>query len=210
MDFVDWCHEVLGGLAQLRQTIPNADLCGVSEPDIVRVVYGPRVAGQPGYLDSSRRRGLLDALEELARLNWVERRLEGWWRITSVGEQAARDPTPLWRAVAAHYEQFASEFTSEEARLLHVVNQLSPRPAVDHARLEPVSADAVAREPEWAGGPATVWPVAKNLCRRHPEILRAAQWAGAGLDDVYPTAYYATYLGLVWHEAGHNRARGTA
>jgi hypothetical protein len=182
MDFVDWCSFVLTKLIEEGRN-PHID-----EIRLAQILYGEETRTKGGFWDSSLRRGMLDAVEELSKVGLVN--VDGnFFKVTVDGRAFAKDPIPLWRAICE------MELEPEEERILRVVNQESARVATDppHAWLELIDREPLLKEVGIEAGMEmikTLYPVTQDLSDRGFIVRDGGP--GFHLDTK------ATYVGLVW------------
>ena len=107
MDFVDWCGFVLGKLIEEGRN-PHID-----EIRLAQILYGEETRMKSEFWDSSLRSGMLNAVQELAKVGLVE--LDGnFFKVTVAGRAFARNPIPLWQEICK------TELDLEEERILRV------------------------------------------------------------------------------------------
>ena len=182
MDFVDWCSFVLNKLIEEGRN-PHIDRMRLAQ-----IVYGDEIRTKGGFRESSLRRGMLDAVEELAKIGLVD--ADGtFFKVTVDGRAFAKDPIPVWQAICE------TELEPEEERILRVVNRESARLAAEptHAWLELIDREPLSKEFGIEAGMEmieTLNPVTQDLSDRG-FIVRHGR-GGFHLDTK------ATYKELVW------------
>ncbi len=182
MDFVDWCSFVLDKLIEEGRN-PHID-----ETRLAQILYGEETRTTSEFWDSSLRSGMLDAVQELAKLGLVE--IDGnFFKVTVDGRAFAKNPIPLWQQICE------TELEPEEERILRVVNQESAKTASEppHAWLELIDREPLLKELGMAAGMDMIeglYPVTEDLTGR--ELIYSQGFGGYQLDSK------ATYRGLVW------------
>jgi Putative DNA-binding domain len=114
MDFIDWCHHILGILEKEKF---NKYL---SDNEIERVVFSEDITQQKDFHESNARMGVFDTLDLLQNAGLIEK--NDWnWRISVLGKKVLKNPTNYWSEICHH------EIEDEEEKLLKLVNSLSPQ-----------------------------------------------------------------------------------
>jgi hypothetical protein len=182
MDFIDWCGFVLNKLIKAGRE-PHLD-----EIRLAQILYSEEFRMSPGFWESTHRKAMFDAMNELASLGLVEED-RGFWTVTVDGRAFARDPLPLWQEICT------AELEPDEERILQVVNRLSPKEGSDpdHAWLEEMDREPLLAEYGISAGldmHDVLYPVSQDLEGRAFVWMEAG--AGSHLD------LRSTYRGLVW------------
>jgi hypothetical protein len=182
MDFIDWCSLVLNRLIEAGRE-PHLD-----EIRLAQILYGEDFRMSPGFWESTHRKAMFDAMNELGTLNLVEEDRR-FWTVTVDGRSFARDPLPLWQEICA------TELEPDEERILRVVNRLSPKvgSGPDHAWLEEMDREPLLAEYGISAGldmHDVLYPVTEDLEGRG--FVHRSAGAGSYLD------LKSTYSGLVW------------
>jgi hypothetical protein len=182
MDFIDWCGFVMNKLIEAGRE-PHLD-----EIRLAQIVYGEEFRMNPGFWESTHRKAMLDAMNEMVSLGLIEE--DGrFWTVTVDGRAFARDPLPLWQEICA------TELEPDEERILRVVNQFSPKVGLDpdHAWLEEMDREPLLVEYGISAGldmHDVLYPVSQDLEGR--SFVQMDAGAGSNLD------LQSTYRGLVW------------
>jgi hypothetical protein len=182
MDFVDWCGLVLNKLIEEGRN-PHLD-----EIRLAQILFGEETRTKTGFWESNLRTGMLDAINELAKLGLVE--IDGnFFRLTVEGRAFMKDPTTLWQQICE------TELEPDEERILRVVNQESAKTEADppHAWLELIDREPLLKEYGVGAGMDmmdVLYPVSEDLNARG--FIAGEGYAGYHLDSK------ATYTGLVW------------
>jgi hypothetical protein len=182
MDFVDWCGFVLKKLIEEGRN-PHLD-----EIRLAQILFGEETRTKTGFWESNLRTGMLDAINELAKLGLVE--IDGnFFRVTVDGRAFVKDPTLLWQRICE------AGLESDEERILRVVNQESVKTESDppHSWLELIDREPLLKEYGIAAGMDmmdVLYPVSEDLHARG--FIESEGYAGHHLDSK------ATYTGLVW------------
>lgn len=140
MDFVEWCDFVLTTCVKVGQTL---SLDEFSLAEILSAELGiPDFRKQSGANQSTYVNGTHFAVQELRNAGLMENYMQRnyLWSVSKVGRDHVKDKTSLWWQICQE------ELDAEHEQVLHIVNQLSPREAQDHAWLEMVSHDAIVSE----------------------------------------------------------------
>lgn len=189
MDFIDWCHHILGTLERERFR------SHLDEDELENILFGD-IAQQAKFHTSDIRHGMFDALTALKEAGLAEE--ENYrLKITPFGRKVLSDPTEYWTDIC---EQ---EIDPEEEQILHLVNRLSPQQEVDPKCAWLKAVEAVTVMAAFSIDPA---PTKSN---EHMEELRKYVYDPPGLladrgflktrglpgynNDLNPT-----YQGLVW------------
>ena len=141
MDFVDWCHRVLGELARTSSQDAASRSIGTTHFALGTAVFGSEFTS-PGFSDRTEYQGFYDALEAVGDAGLAER--QGMlWQVTTLGDQVLHDPTDLWTDVCS------TRLKPEQEQLLRAVNQLSPHVYGDHASLVEVHSGELLATLDW-------------------------------------------------------------
>lgn len=114
MDFIDWCHHILGILEKEKF---NQYL---SDYEIEKVIFSEDITQQPDFHESNSRMGMFDTLDLLQSAELVEK-MDWNWRISVLGRSVLKNPTEYWSEICQQ------EIEPEEEKLLRLVNSLSPQ-----------------------------------------------------------------------------------
>jgi len=141
IDFVEWCDIVLNTLIEVRRTVPTLRTIGVEDRYIAAALFGQEIASQENFRASLLCRGMMDALNELHKVELVEPK--PFWKITQLGLEVAKDPMSLWQNICQ------LQVEPEYAQLLHLVNRLSPQTAPNYVWREEVGHEILLKELGW-------------------------------------------------------------
>ena len=142
MDFVDWCHRVLGELARTSSQDAASRSIGTTHFALGTAIFGSDFTS-PGFSDTTEYQGFYDALEAIGDAGLAER--EGMlWKVTTLGDQVLHDQTNLWTDVCS------TRLKPEQEQLLLAVNQLSPHTHGNHASLMEVHSGKLLNNLNWA------------------------------------------------------------
>jgi hypothetical protein len=189
MDYVDWCAVVLQRLTEAAKASDIAQQIGFHHDRAAQVLFGEAQVTQPGFEQTTASQALLQALTTLEQLGILDRRHQRFWYISRTGQVRAQALPQRWK------EMSQIDLTSEEERLLQVVNRLSQRTAADYAWLEEIPQQTLLAKLNWETGEEHLRQVAKGL--EELEFVADSPFISRGLK------LRATYNGLVW-EQQHN------
>lgn len=158
MDFIDWCGVVLDGVSKALQATPSLRVHGVSERHLEQALFGRAVLGDETFSQSTHRRGMRQAIEELVKVGLLETaRLDRCWLPSRDSRWFTTDPTPLWSSICDE------SLNEEEAQLVRVVNRLSVQGDGQHSWLEWVEREALLTGLGCPGGTRQLQPVLTAL-----------------------------------------------
>jgi hypothetical protein len=183
MDFIEWSNLVLKQLVELQNSTTEARQLGVTRDKLAEELYGSATPYQPGYWESSKRIGLLQATEELEKVDLVSVHQETFIKITPEGKQFISDPTILWT------DYCLEQLDSDQSNFLKVINQLSACDKTDHAYLVTIESKNLLTELNW-DDIEKASAIAQELGQQY-DLLK---WHGR--NDSYTVQ--ANYKGLVW------------
>ncbi len=186
MDFVDWCAVVLQRLMEAAKASDIAQQIGFHHDRAAQMLFGEIHATQPGFEQTTVSQALLQALTTLEQLGILERRHQQIWYVSRTGQVRAQALPQRWK------EMSQIDLSSEEERLLQVVNRLSQRAATDYAWLEEIPQQTLLAELNWETGEEHLRQVAKGL--EELEFVADSPFISRGLK------LRATYNGLVWEK----------
>jgi hypothetical protein len=189
MEFIDWCERVLQSVIAMAQSNPQNRLLGVSEEPLARKLFGEDKRTGAGFWESTQRLGMLSALDGLEAVGFVEKSSKpSFYKPTSPGRAAAKDPTPSWKQICQ-----SVELTDNQQQLLHAINILSPKSEGDHAWVEDVENETLLSILNWdkgREGTSLLWAVSQELDKLG--FIKRLTFAGG---KMYLTS---RYRGLVW------------
>jgi len=184
MDFVEWCDFVLTTCIEARQTL---SLDEFSLAETLSAELGiPDFRKQPDGYQSTYSKGMFFAVQELRNAGLMENyaQRDYLWCVSKAGRDYVKDKTPLWWQICQE------ELDVEHEQVLHIVNQLSPKAAQDHAWLEMVNHEAIVAKLSETDTSRRLWSIAHEL----------KQWCFvSGWFSIAGTVnLQSTYKGLVW------------
>jgi hypothetical protein len=94
MDFIDWCHHVLGTLEEQRFHSHLSDYA-------LQEMLFREVAKQPQFQESRIRHSMFDALWAMRDAGLAEEGNHRKWKITPLGRKALSDPIEFWSDICA-------------------------------------------------------------------------------------------------------------
>ncbi len=184
MDFVEWCDFVLTTCIKAGQTL------GLNEFSLAETLSAelgiPDFRKQPDAYQSTYFKGTHFAVQELRNVGLLENyaQRDYLWSVSKSGRDYVKDKTPLWWQICQE------ELDAEHEQVLHIVNQLSPKVAQDHAWLEMVNHEAIVSELSGTEIPRRLWSIANEL----------KQWGfvSGWFSAAETVNLQSTYKGLVW------------
>jgi len=191
MDFIDWCHHVLGILEKEKF---NQDLY---TDKISRIIFPKEITQQPDFHNSNILRGVEQTLKFLLEAELIEEDSWGNWKITLSGRKVLIDPINSWTKICGE------ELDSEEETLVKLVNEHSPQIEDNpvHGWLKPVEADQIlstfnilrATETEEQFNNLEKYIVNLPQSLKERNFLQVFEQGGYNTTELKPT-----YEGLVW------------
>jgi TIR domain len=189
MDFIGWSGMVLQTVIETVQSSPQNRLMGVSEEHLARELFGEERRVESGFWESTQHLGMLSALDGLEAIGLLEKHGKpSFYRPTSAGREAAKDPVQLWKQICQ-----SVELTDDQKQLLQAINLLSPKSDDDHAWIEDVENEPLLSQLNWdkgREGTSLLWAVSQELEKLG--FIRRITYAGG---KMYLTS---TYRGLIW------------
>lgn len=179
--FIDWCTHILGTLIKESEKNAYAWTEGIDEYALFRILFN--VDEIDNFHDSTQRHGTLDALNELAKLGFLEQDSH-FWKVTLAGREAIQSLEKVWEEICT------VQLSSSEERILEAVNKLGEGKALDCAWLNRVHHPALMDEMGESDLMKTLWPVSEDLDAR-----------GFVKREVRPGPHLwltPTYSGLAW------------
>lgn len=191
MDFIDWCHHILGSLEKEK-------LKGyIHDYDMPKIVFSKDLIEQEDFHNSDALSGLNQTLRMLADGCLVDNHKESYWKISTLGRKVCADPINFWSEICSE------NLDNEEEILLKIVNKYSPQLSDSpmYGWLKTVERNDVCSAFKIKSPPFEtdeqmndfqkfVYELPNSLKQR--ELLEAFP----GFD--YSTNIYPTYKGLVW------------
>jgi len=191
MDFIDWCHHILGILEKEK-------LKGyIHYYDMPEIVFSKDLTEQEDFHYSNALSRLDQTLNMLADADLVDNKDQSYWKISTLGRKVFADPINFWSEICNEI------LDVEEETLLKIVNKHSPQlnetPKYgwlkEVGRNEVCSAFEIKLPPfetdeQMANFQKIVYDLPRLLGQR--EFLKAYP----GFD--YSTTIYPTYKGLIW------------
>ena len=184
MDFVEWCDFVLTTCIKTGQTV------GLNEFSLAEILSAelgiPDFRKQSDAYQSTYVNGILFAVQELRTVGLLEDYAQRnyLWSVSKSGRDYVKDKTPLWWQICQE------ELDAEHERVLHIVNQLSPRVAQDHAWMEMINHEAIVSALSGTEIPRRLWSIANELKQWG---FVSGWFSAAGTVNLQ-----STYKGLVW------------
>lgn len=190
MDFVEWCDVVLKQVEEMTRPSSVEDAMDwVDNDDLAEAIFGMEKVSGGDYWESSYRKSVLDAMQELINEGLLEEVSRGNFiraKTTPVGRDYLDDKTPLWESICN------IKLDAEEARVLRAVNKLSQQTAESHAWVESVHHEKLLPELGWADVMEELWPISKRIQERG--LIGWDGLAGPHLN------LEATYRSVVWEK----------
>jgi len=105
MDLVEWCDHVLSKLIEVRSSSDALHHGLVYDSWLAEALYGKEQTAQPDYWASSRRKGLLDALDVLEEFGLIIKKKSGQvfqLDVKPLGREKVGELHTLWKGIR-HY-----------------------------------------------------------------------------------------------------------
>jgi hypothetical protein len=191
MDFIDWCHYVLGILEKekLKDYIHDYEL--------PKIVFSKDLTEQENFHNSNALSGLHQTLKMLAEAGLVDIYKESYQKISLLGRKVLADPINFWSEICDEI------LDDKEEILLKTVNEYSPQLNENpkYGWLKEVGRNEVCLAFEIKPPPFETNEQDndfKKIVYNLPNLLKQREFL-----KVYPgfsnsTTIYPTYKGLVW------------
>lgn len=114
MDFIDWCHYILGIFEREKYNQYLRDY------EIPQLIFPKNIVQQPTFHGSIIWMGMYDTIKILQNAELLEE-INYSWRISVFGRKVLKDPTEFWSEICQQ------EFEPDEEKLLKIVNSSSPQ-----------------------------------------------------------------------------------
>ncbi|MDQ3131741.1 MAG: putative DNA binding domain-containing protein [Acidobacteriota bacterium] len=191
MDFIDWCHHVLGILEKekLKDYIHDCEL-----PEIV---FSKDLTEQENFHNSDALSGLHQTIKILAEAGLVDIYRESYQKISLLGRKVFADRVNFWSVICDEI------LDDKEETLLKIVNKSSPQlnETPKYGWIKEVGRDEICSEFEIKPPPFETNEQENNfqeLVYSLPDLLEQREFLKAYPGDEYSTTIYPTYKGLVW------------
>lgn len=194
MDFIDWCHHVLGVLE--KEKLKD----DIHYYVIPKLVFSKDLTEQEDFHNSNALSGLDQTLRLLEDADLVDSKNQSYWKINTLGRKVLADPINFWREICDE------NLDNEEKILLKTVNkhssQLNETPKYgwlkEVGRNEVCSAFEIQPPPFETDKQNEQMDNFQELVYNLPDLLKQREFLKAYPGGDYSTTIYPTYKGLVW------------
>jgi hypothetical protein len=191
MDFIDWCHYILGVLEKEK-------LKGyIHYYEMPEIAFSKDLTEQEDFHNSNAFSGLDQTLYMLADAGLVDNKNQSDWKISTLGRKVFADPINFWSEICNE------NLNNEEEILLKIVNKCSPQlnETPNYGWLKTVERNEICSAFKIEPPPFETKEQEDNfqqLVYSLPELLRQREFLTAYPGGGYCTTIYPTYKGLVW------------
>ncbi|HEX9929862.1 MAG TPA: ATP-binding protein [Pyrinomonadaceae bacterium] len=191
MDFIDWCHHVLGVLEKEK-------LKGYKHYyRIPKIVFSKDLIEEEDFRNSDALLGLDQTLHMLADVDLVDNQHQSDWKISTLGRKIFADPINFWSEICNEI------LDSEEDVLLKTVNKYSSQvnETKNYGWLKEVGRDEICLAFKIKPPPFETneqMDEFNKFVYDLPRLLQQREFIKAYEGGGYCTTIYPTYKGLVW------------
>ncbi len=191
MDFIDWCHHILGVLEKEK-------LKGyVHYYEMPEIVFSKNLTEQEDFHNSNAHSGLDQTLNMLADADLVDNDRQSYWKISTLGRKVFADPINFWSEICNE------NLDDEEEILLKNVNKYSPQlnETLIYGWLKTVERNEVCSAFKIKSPPFETNEQMDDFQKfvyDLPHLLQQREFLKAYPGGDYSTNIYPTYKGLIW------------